>query len=403
MTVTNTQFRVEHGLNVIGNANVTGNMAVSGQLDVSGNIIYSGTAVGNNIPNLDDTYYSGRDTQRWIIFGSNGNFSKVLTANTTIPYINGVALGNSTFQWSLFAQSANVAGNVWITSTPIQFNANNTISGNSITLTGHTLVNGDFVMYHTGTGNTAITNLSNNSVYFVISTATNTIKLSSTRGGTEISLSNVAINLADATGHFITRIGVAANSTTLFVSRAVVNVGILRVLDSFTIDPAATFSNTISVTGNATFSSINVSANVTISGNVVIDTDLLYIDSVNNRVGIKNASPSSSAILTFGGNTELSTVNTFHRFNTSNATIIPASVGVTSNSTWGNTKFVVSVWDLTNSSSSSNGGFLIVGANSSATQNLAFISNGSFLYKTGNVVHAGNFGIYDSSGTRLGP
>ena len=54
-------------------------------------------------------------------------------------------------------------------------------------------------------------------------------------------------------------------------------------------------------------------------------------------------------------------------------------------------------------SSISDGGFIFQAANSSTTTNVLQFNQAELKYKAGNVAHAGNFGIYDVSGTRLGP
>lgn len=49
------------------------------------------------------------------------------------------------------------------------------------------------------------------------------------------------------------------------------------------------------------------------------------------------------------------------------------------------------------------GGYTLNLTNSTATYAGVFINNSKFEYKSGNVAHAGNFGIYNVSGTRVGP
>lgn len=57
------------------------------------------------------------------------------------------------------------------------FNAQSDVSGDTITLTGHAFANTMKVNYYTSTGNTALTELGNNNVYYVANTTTNTLKL----------------------------------------------------------------------------------------------------------------------------------------------------------------------------------------------------------------------------------
>lgn len=57
------------------------------------------------------------------------------------------------------------------------FNAQSDVSGDTITLTGHAFANGMAVRYYTASGNTALTELGNNNVYYIANTTTNTVKL----------------------------------------------------------------------------------------------------------------------------------------------------------------------------------------------------------------------------------
>jgi hypothetical protein len=72
------------------------------------------------------------------------------------------------------------------------------------------------------------------------------------------------------------------DTTTLFVNASTNRVGIGTASPTVTLD----------VVGAAAFSStMTVASTVTLSGNLIVDTSLLYVDSANNRVGINTASP----------------------------------------------------------------------------------------------------------------
>lgn len=85
--------------------------------------------------------------------------------------------------------------------TAISFNANSAVDGTLefITLSGNVLQDGDYITYYTATGNTVLTNLTNNSPYYVVSSNSTGVKLSSSRGGTAINLTK---GLTE-TGHFL--------------------------------------------------------------------------------------------------------------------------------------------------------------------------------------------------------
>ena len=70
------------------------------------------------------------------------------------------------------------------------FNASSGVDGsaNTITIADNPFANNDFVLYYTGVGGTALTNLSNNTNYYIVGTSGNTVKLSTTSGGAAIDL-----------------------------------------------------------------------------------------------------------------------------------------------------------------------------------------------------------------------
>jgi hypothetical protein len=154
--------------------------------------------------------------------------------------------------------------------------------------------------------------------------------------------------------------------------------------------------------GNTTYSNLNFNNDVTtISGNVIFDTDTFTIDAVNNRIGLKTgiASLSTSAFATVTGNIEFATSNTGARFYNSTATSIFASVQVVTGVS--NSRFTFSTFDT--GTATIQGGFQFLGTNATATQTLLELNSVALQYKSGNVAHSGNFGIYNVSGTRVGP
>lgn len=158
----------------------------------------------------------------------------------------------------------------------------------------------------------------------------------------------------------------------------------------------------ILATGNSTVSNLVLTNDVTtLAGNVIFDTDTFVIDAVNNRIGLKTdiASLSTAALATITGNLEFSTISTGIRLQTSNASM-NASVMMTGNTT--NTRVTFSTFD-SGVSGTSTGGYIFNGTNATATQTLLAFNSTALQYKSGNVAHSGNFGIYDVSGTRLGP
>jgi len=153
--------------------------------------------------------------------------------------------------------------------------------------------------------------------------------------------------------------------------------------------------------GNTTYSNLALNNDVTtVAGNVVFDTDTFVVDAVNNRIGLKTgiASLSIAALATVTGNLEFSTSNTGLRLQSSNATM-NASIMMVANTS--NSRVIFSTFDTGNTTVL--GGFQFTGTNATATQTLLDLNSVSFLYKSGNVAHAGNFGVYNVGGTRVGP
>jgi len=565
MAASNTKFRVENGLDVIGQANVSGSLRVQGDLIVNGSVTQTGTSTGDFIPNQNDTYQLGNTSYRWILNASNGNFSSTLTsnnisasgtlaagnttvtgflsissygtfggtvnatalniganvvvttssittgnstvntvisssgvntdgtlavlgaatlsntasiagtlgagnttvtgfvnassygtfagtvnatalniganvvvttssittgnstvntvvsssgidtdgtlavlstatlsntvtitgnttANVFVPYTNSVSLGSSTRLWNL---SANTADIVTATITSLTVTGNSTVvnvySSGSIApqststfnaLTGvantteyittssaHAFVNGDVVTYLVATGNTAVSGLSNNTTYYVVGANSTALQLASSLGGAALNLTAGV----SQTGHSLTS-QVILSHNRITATGATANVGVLNVIGGI--------------------------ANSNVNGNVVFDTDLLFLDATNNRIGFKNTSPSSADLITITGNTVLSTIGNAIRFLTSNASH-NAAVYITGTTT--NTRLVLSTYDNSTNSTSQDGGFLFNSVNATSTTALLSATKGSFQYKSGNVAHSGNFGVYDINGTRVGP
>lgn len=182
---------------------------------------------------------------------------------------------------------------------------------------------------------------------------------------------------------------IVANQTTLVLGNT-----------QFTVNTGSKLS--IAASGNSVYSNLVLTNDVTsIAGNVAFDTDLLTLDATNNRIGLKTgiSSLSSAAVATITGNLEFSTISTGLRLQTSN-TSMNASVMMTGTTT--STRVTFNTFD-SGISGTTTGGFTFSGTNATATQTLLDLNSTSLQYKSGNVAHSGNFGIYNVSGTRVGP
>lgn len=276
-----------------------------------------------------------------------------------IPSSNTLNLGNTTNRWNLFAANGSFSSTVTM---------DGTLSGN----------NASFVnVVPTANGRPLGTTLLRWELF------ANTITSVSANITGVTSTANLAVNTYALIGNL------AVNTT------AIVATGM-----SLTINTGSKTS--ILATGNSTSSNLVLTNDITtVAGNVTFDTDLLFIDAVNNRVGFKNTTPSSAAVVTVTGNVEFSATNNGLRFVTSNATHNSAIYVVASNTS--NSRLTFSSYDTSNSTLK-NGGFQFIGvANDTSSQVLLAISNGEIKYKTFDITHSGNFGIYDVNGTRVGP
>ena len=264
MSTANSKLKIDFGFDSYGTSNVEGDFRVSGNVFIGGSFV-----------------------------------SPIISSGDFVPVTTGSSLGNTSNRWDLLANSGNFSNTVTITgSTSLQdtLTVTKTISGGNTTITGwaniSTSVNSDLLtvgstfianttgVYHTGTVNAASFSTSG----FVINTTSfaptsNTVLLGNTIGRFVLSAN---------TGDFSGQVNIAGNTV---------------------------------VSGNTTLSgSLQV-----ISGNVNFDSGTLFIDSINNRIGIGITTPgvnldvSGSANISLGVNSSLLTVGTSFIANTTGA------------------------------------------------------------------------------------
>lgn len=183
-SASNTQFKVENGLLVVGgNANLDVNTTITSTLTATANVIVSGNVVSNLMPYADDTYYLGNTSNRWIVHGSS------VYANT------------------LYSNTVSATTNVYITGTAANFNALSGVNSGTDTITttaSHGFGVGEYVQYLVAAGNTAIGGLTNASLYYVgTAPSGTTLTLSTAPGGSAI---NITAGGVSETGHTLTPI-----------------------------------------------------------------------------------------------------------------------------------------------------------------------------------------------------
>lgn len=401
MAASNTKFKVDNGLEVVGTANVSGNFRVEGDFAVGGNLAFSGTSSADYKPTTDDTYALGNSSQRWIIYSSKGFFGNVssnsvatlanASADVFIPTSNTSAqFGSATRLWQVTANTVTAVTTTTsntqsVVGTSASFNALSGVSSATdyiTTTAAHGFSSGELVQYLVAASNTAVSGLTNAAFYHVINANTTAFQLAASYGGANINITAGS----NETGHTLVPVRIVLSSNgSLFAPGGVANVGSLRVLGNGIVNGAFTVANQVSI-----------------SGNVTIATDALFVDTTNKVVGIKTNSPSTIDAVTITGNAFFSAANTGLRLRSAANTSQNASIAfMTSNTS--NSRLTFTTYDNSNSSVKDGGFAFNLQQNATSTTTGLTIDMTNVQYKGGNVVHAGNFGIYNVSGTRVGP
>jgi len=360
---------------------VTGNATFSNTIAVTGNATFSNTIAVTGAANLASTLgvIGAATLSNTIAVTGAANLASTLGVVGAATLSNTIAVTGA----ANLASTLGVLGNVWVTSTIATFNSNTGVANTTDFITStsaHGFANGEYVQYIVSAGNTAVTGLVNASFYYVVGANATAFQLASTVDGANI---NITAGLTQ-TGHSLQPIRIALSTSGKIFANTIAVTG------------AATLSSTLGVGGNVTFSGTHH----LIAGNVTFDTDLLFLDATNNRIGLKNNSPSSVDLVTVGGNV------VFNAANTTGLRFITATAGVNSSivlmANTSNSRLTFATYDNSNTTVN-DGGFLFNFVNSTATTAGVLLTSNTFHYKGANVTHAGNFGIYNVSGTRVGP
>ena len=168
------------------------------------------------------------------------------------------------------------------------FNANTAVDVDSanaanvfITISSHPFANDQSVLYYTDAGNTAISGLINNQIYYVIGTTTNTLKLATQSGNTQ-SIANIMASAISESGHYIMRGFEGITNAT-----------------SYYVMDANTTGFKLSTTGARAYAPDNVTANTV---GVVAADDFIKIAAANSRFTVSDrvyyAVPKSNTAIT---------------------------------------------------------------------------------------------------------
>ena len=302
MSTANSKLKIDFGYDSYGTSNVQGSLGITGDLSVGANLAFSGPTVGTFIPAADQRSL-GNTVNRWNLIGYSANLASTLTVT-----------GATSLQDTLAVTRTISGGNTTITGF-----ANVTTSVNSALLTvGTSFIANTTGAFHTGT--------INSSSFTTSGLVGNTTAL--------VATSNTVL-LGNNTGRFV--------------------------LSGNTGD----FSGQLTVSGNTALSgNTTLSGELqTISGNVNFDSGTLFVDSINNRIGIGISTPavsldvSGSANVSLGVNSSSFTIGSSLVANTTGVyhtgTVNAASLTVGSNFVANSTTITsTGIANLTNSTSS---------------------------------------------------
>jgi len=191
---------------------------------------------------------------------------------------------------------------IYTSASTIQFNANTEVNDvdEFINITDHTFLDGDYVRYYTDTGNTVIGGLANNTYYYVVSSNTAGIKLSSSFDGVAV---DITASATAEDGHNIKRyLNTIANNNMVLYRIPVGNTAISGLTD-----------NTRYYAVNANSSGFAVStayggANVDITANVAAGESHTFTTIPGYQIGDRVY---QYVLNTFNGNTAVNSTTEF--------------------------------------------------------------------------------------------
>lgn len=301
----NTRFVTENGLYVAAgnsqfdqtaqfNANVTiaaDLLYIAGNLYVQQNSIIVGQQLyDTDIVPLSTNKRLGNTTYQW-----DGFFDNVAIYGDLTPIGNSVSLGNAANRWVITGNTLNLSGPATLSNT-ITITGNATLS-NTIAVTGNASFSNtvDVVGAVTVSNTMSVTGaLTLSNTISAVNTATFSNTLSVVGAAT---LSNtIGVTGAATLSNTVGVTGAATFSNTVSVTGAATLLNTLSVtgaanaLSTFGSRGNVVFDQNLTVTGNTT---LNGTVH-TINGNVNFATGVLFIDDLNNRVGIANTAPDTA-------------------------------------------------------------------------------------------------------------
>ena len=387
-----------------GGSLTSGNAYISGSFGANYLVVNTGLIGGNvssnsSIPILSNTFFK-YDSANILIVTSNSTYTNVhITPNNV--YISPTS--NTLVSGSVLNINATTTN---VTST--SFNAN-TVS----TLTGNTTVKAN-------TSYTALSITGNSSAVIINANSSNT-----TVTGNAYFSNTLAVTGATTLSNTLSVTGNTTLSNTLLVtgnttlSNTLVVTGNVSLSNTLSVAGTANISGAVSIGGDfIPFANItynignntlrwnelyisNVTASyITVSGNSNFDSGTLFIDAVNNRVGLSNTTP--DATLTVTGTANISGASRFGGITTLAANlVISTTAGISANGGYGTAGQLLasnasSVYWLTPLSSVATGNGL-TGGTITTTGTVSVLANSGIVANSTGVFVLANSGIVSNS------
>lgn len=192
--------------------------------------------------------------------------------------------------FAVYGTTVNVTSNVTITAANQQFNTNSTVTAISIV--------GNSTATNTTIGGSALNIAANIAVTGVNHTVGGNVNFDA--GTLFVDGVNNRIGLSNTTPDATLAVTGTANvSGAVRLASTLAVIGAATLSNTIAVTGAATLSNTLAVTGNVALNSTGLH---TIAGNVNFDTGTLFVDSVNNRIGVNNTTPDAAVTITGAAN-----------------------------------------------------------------------------------------------------
>lgn len=212
-----------------------------------------------------------------------------------------------------------------ITGTGLSFNSNTDVDGTAefISITNNLFANGDRVRYHVGSGNTALTNLANNTIYWVVGANSTGLKLATSFNGTAINLTKGPTQ----TGHYFTGVSLIESNVNIASYGANLNnANLTTVINSGLTDAIMTVGTISRLTG------VNPGRNY--DGDVTVRVRDNYIASygffdANGNIEGQNANVTGKAIRGNDIPNLLAVVDSGFGYNTEGETVIVSNLANT--------------------------------------------------------------------------